>query len=72
MDTLIWVIAYSSKNDETLSGFLKDPEYFFASQEEAHSQKQEAFKILYMKGAVTTVDQLTVVPINELGVKIEE
>jgi hypothetical protein len=71
MDTIIWVIAYSAKNAETLSGFLNDPEYFFASQSEAHDKKQEAFKILYMKGAVITVEQLAVVPIHELGVEIE-
>mgnify|MGYP003143586073 FL=1 len=70
MDAIIWVIAYSSKKDGVLTGFLKDPDFFFATQEEAHEKKQEAFKILEAKGAAKAVEQLTVVPINELGVEI--
>ena len=71
MDAIIWVIAYSSKNDSVLTGFLKDPDFFFAKQEDAHEKKKEAFLVLQSKGAVKSVEQLTVVPINELGVEIK-
>ena len=73
MNAIVWVIAYSekSKTNGVLSGFLKDPDYFFGTQEEAHAKKHDAFKILYTRGAVKDMEQLTVVPLNELGVKIQ-
>ena len=71
MDVIIWVLAYTTKDDRALTGFLKDPDFLFTSQEAAHQKKHEAFELLYIKGLVKEIEQLMVVPLNELDVEIE-
>ena len=70
MNSILWVLAYTTKDGGTLGGFLKDPEFMFSSQEEAQQKKQEAFDILYARNLVTNIGQITVVPLNELDVEI--
>ena len=69
MNGIVWVLAYTSQDKDTLKGFLKDPEFLFTSQEDAHQKKQEAFEILYQRKLVSAIDQVMVVPWNELDTK---
>ena len=71
MKEIIWVLAYATENRDTLKGFLKDPEFLFSNQEAAHQKKQEAFDTLYQRKLVSTVDQVMVVPWNELDAEIQ-
>ena len=70
MNTIIWVLAYTSGNEAVFEGFLKDPEFLFETQESAQLKKQEAFEILYTRNLVSTIGQIRAVPLNELDVEI--
>jgi len=70
MNTIIWVLAYTAKDENTLEGFLKDPEFLFNTQEMAHLKKQEAFDILHARNMVSNINQIMVVPLNELDIEI--
>ena len=70
MNTIIWVLAYTAKDENTLEGFLRDPEFLFETQELAHLKKQEAFDILYAWNMVSKISQIMVVPLNELDTEI--
>lgn len=69
MNTIIWVLAYTTTSEDSLTGYLKDPEFFFETQDMAQLKKQEAFAILHGKGLVSKSTQIKVVPINELDVQ---
>ena len=69
MNTIIWVLAYTTTSEDSLTGYLKDPEFFFETQDMAQLKKQEAFTILHGKGLVSKLTQIKVVPINELDVQ---
>tara|TARA_Y100000310_G_C20084913_1_gene535598 strand:- start:131 stop:346 length:216 start_codon:yes stop_codon:yes gene_type:complete len=70
MNTIIWVLAYTTSNENVLEGFLKDPEFLFQSQELAQLKKQEAFDILHTRNLVSTISQIRAVPLNELDTEI--
>jgi len=70
MNTIIWVLAYTTKNENALEGFLRDPEFLFETQELAQLKKQEAFEILHTRNLVSTIGQIRVVPLNELDTEI--
>ena len=69
MNAIIWVLAYTTTSEDSLTGYLKDPEFLFGSQAEAHLKKEEAFNILYQKGLIFKLQQIRAVPLNELDVK---
>ena len=69
MNGIIWVLAYTTTSENSLTGFLNNPEFLFESQESACLKKQEAFDILYQKGLISNLEQVRIVPLNELDIK---
>lgn len=69
MNSIIWVLAYTTTSEDSLTGYLRDPEFLFEAQEMARLKKQEAFDILYQKGLISKLEQIRVVPLNELDIK---
>jgi len=69
VNAIIWVLAYTTTSEDSLTGYLKDPEFLFENQAEAHLKKQEAFNILYHKGLISKLEQVRAVPLNELDIK---
>ena len=69
MNGIIWVLAYTTTSENSLTGFLNNPEFLFESQESARLKKQEAFDILYQKGLISNLEQVRIVPLNELDIK---
>jgi hypothetical protein len=70
MNAIIWVLAYTTKNENTLEGYLNDPEFLFSTQDMAHLKKKEAFDILHTRNLVSKISQIMVVPLNELDIEI--
>ena len=69
MNTIIWVLAYTTTSEDSLTGYLKDPEFYFETQAMAQLKKQEAFTLLHSKGLISKLEQIRAVPLNELDVK---
>ncbi len=65
---IIWTLAYTNESMTALMGYIKSPDFYFSTQEDADAKKSEAFEYLSKQGLIKDENQIRAVPMSELDV----